>query len=122
MKDITLGNFISETLKEIIDGLTQAQEYASEHGAEINPRHINWSDTKQSFYINPSQSGRDLAPMLTPIDFNVLIAVKEDDTQEGGIGLFAAALGIGVKGKAQDISELTHRIKFQVLAKLPQQK
>jgi hypothetical protein len=97
MKNIAFGDFISETLKQIIDGLSQAQQYASGKGAEINPRHINWSDNKKAFYINPSQSGPDLAPMLTPIDFDVLLAVREDDTQEGGIGIFAAALGIGVK-------------------------
>jgi hypothetical protein len=122
MKNMKLGEFISQTKSEIIDGVSRAQQYASDKGAEINPRHINWSDTKKSFYINPGQSGSDLAPMLTPIDFDVLIAIKEDDSQEAGIGVFAAALGIGLKGKVQDTSELAHRIKFQILAKLPQQK
>jgi hypothetical protein len=122
MKNMKLGDFISQTLKEIIDGVSTAQEYASHKDAEVNPRHVNWSDTKQSFFVIPGQSGPDKAPMLTPIDFDVLLAIREDDSQEAGIGVFAAALGIGAKGKAQDTSESSHRIKFQILSRLPQQK
>ena len=32
-----LKDFVSETLKEIIAGVKEAQEYAKEHGAIINP-------------------------------------------------------------------------------------
>ena len=32
-----LKDFVSETLKEIISGVEEAQEYAKKHGAVINP-------------------------------------------------------------------------------------
>jgi len=122
MKNMRLGDFISQTMKEIIDGVSKAQQYASDNGAEINPPHVNYSESKKAFHIIQGLSGPDQAPMLTPIDFDVLLAIKEDDSLETGIGVFAAAFGIGVKGKDQDTSELSHRIRFQILARLPQQK
>jgi len=121
MKNMKLGDFISETIKEIIDGVAKAQDYAKDRGATINPRHIKWSETKKSFYITPGQTSPDQAPLLTPIDFDVLLAIREDDSTEAGIGVFAAAFGIGVKGKIKDTSETSHRIRFQILTKLPQQ-
>jgi len=117
-----LGDFISQTIKEIIDGVSDAQQYAKDKGADVNPPHINWSSTKDSFFLNAKASGDDEAPMLTPIDFDILITIGDNDKITGGVGIFAASLGLGVKGEAKDYSETVNRIKFQILAKFPQQK
>jgi hypothetical protein len=41
-----LKEFVSESLKQIIDGVIDAQTYVGNKGASINPGHI--------IYINPS--------------------------------------------------------------------
>lgn len=117
-----LGDFISQVIKEIIDGVSDAQQYAKEKGADINPRHVNWSDSKKSFFENVTASDDDDAPMLTPIDFEILLTIGDNDKVQGGVGIFAASLGLGVKGEIKEYSEIVNRIKFQILAKLPQQK
>jgi len=117
-----LGDFISQTIKEIIDGVSDAQQYAKEKDAEINPGHVNWSDIKRAYFKNVKASGEDEAQGLTPIDFDILITIGDSDKIEGGVGVFAASLGLGAKGEAKDYSETVNRIKFQILTKLPQQK
>lgn len=121
MKKMRLSEFISQTLIEIIDGVSGAQEHAKEKKAAINPKHINWSDRKQSHYIETKAVGRDEAPMITPIDFEILLTVNEDDKAQGGIGIFAASLGIGVKGEVSETTEAIHKINFKVMTQLPQQ-
>jgi hypothetical protein len=36
-KNVNLSKFVSESLKQIIDGIVTAQEYANSKGALINP-------------------------------------------------------------------------------------
>lgn len=122
MKQMRLGEFISQAISEIIDGVAKAQEYAEGKGARINPRHVNWSDTKNSFYIVDKSIGADRSPLVTPIDFEVLVTTGEDDTAKGGIGILVAALGIGVQGEVKEYQEAVNKISFQILVKLPQQK
>lgn len=121
MKQMRLGEFISQAVSEIIDGVTQAQEYAKGMGASINPRHVNWSDTKNSFFVVDQSIGADLSPLVTTIDFEVLVTTGEDDTVKGGVGILVAALGIGLQGEVKEYQQAVNRINFQILAQLPQQ-
>lgn len=69
-KKMKLGKFIAQTLTEIIDGVSTAQEYAKEKGAKLNPQHASWSKEKNSFYIVGTTTGTpDHAPLLSPIEF-----------------------------------------------------
>jgi hypothetical protein len=120
MNKMKLGDFIAQTVGEIIDGVVRAQDYAKDKGAGVNPKHVNWSSTKHGFFAYPS-SGDDPAPLLTPIDFDVLLTIGDDEKAQGGIGVFAASFGIGVKAEAKEYAETVNRISFQILARLPQQ-
>jgi len=121
MSQMRLGEFVTQTLSEIVDGVAGAQEHAEEKGAVINPSHVMWSKEKQGFFIITGAAGQDQAPLLTPIDFEVLLTIGEDDKAQGGVGVFAASLGIGLKGEVKEYTETVNKLKFQVLVKLPQQ-
>ncbi|KPL78079.1 hypothetical protein ADN00_07840 [Ornatilinea apprima] len=121
MNKMKLGNFIAQTLTEIIDGVSIAQDYAKEKGACINPKYVKWSEIR-GHYVDRVASGKDESPLLSPIEFEILLTVGEDDKAQGGLGIFASSLGIGIKGETNDYSETINRIKFQILAILPQQK
>jgi hypothetical protein len=122
LRKMKLGSFIAQTLIEIIDGVTEAQGYAMEKGASINPRHVNWSDSKQGFFTSAQHRGPDDQPLLSPIEFEILLTIGEDDKAQGGVGIFAASLGLGVRGEVKESSETVNKISFKILAKLPQQK
>ena len=121
MDKMKLGDFIAQTISEIVNGVSQAQEYSKDKGALINPRHIGWNESRKSYFVNDI-SGVDEYPLVTQIDFDILLTIGDDDKAQGGVGIFAASLGLGVKSEAQEYSETVNRIKFQILAKLPQQK
>ena len=116
-----LGNFISQVLTEIIDGVATAQEYATGKGASINPPHVIWNENKKGYNIPPGVSGKDETPLLTTIEFEILVTIGEDDSAQGGLGIFAASLGLGVRGEVKEYSETVNKIKFELLTKLPQQ-
>ena len=120
MSQMRLADFIAQTITEIVEGVTRAQGRVQAKDASINPRNVNWSDEKNAWYI-VSSSEHDQAPLITPIDFDILLTIGKDDKAQGGVGVFAASLGLGVKGEARGYSEAVNRIRFQILAKLPQQ-
>lgn len=122
MDGMRLSEFVTQTITELIDGVVAAQAYAKDKGAEVNPPHVNWSDTKQAFFVVPGSVGRDQSPLVTLIEFDVLLTTGKDEKAQGGIGVFAASLGVGVKGEAAERAETASRVKFQILARLPQQR
>ncbi|MBK9006461.1 MAG: hypothetical protein IPM31_05650 [Anaerolineae bacterium] len=121
MNQMKLGDFIAQTILEIISGVSQAQELAKKKGAIVNPQHLQWDDDIKGYKTFISDDETDEQPLVTQIDFDILLTIGEDDKSQGGIGIFAASLGLGVKGEVKEYSESVNRIKFQILAKLPQQ-
>lgn len=117
-----LGDFIAQTISEIINGVLQAQELAKKKGAIVNPQHLQWDDEMKGYKTYIDDDDVDEQPLVTQIDFDILLTIGDDDKAQGGIGVFAASLGLGVKGEVNEYSESINRIKFQILTKLPQQK
>ena len=118
-KQMRLADFIAQTVTEIVDGVTRAQEHGADKGASINPQNVNYSHEKQCYYI--VSDGAEQARPVTPIDFDILLTLGDDATAQGGVGVFAAALGLGFKGERKGYSESASRLKFQILVALPQQ-
>ena len=111
-----LDKFISNSLKSIIKGINDSQDFAVENGARINPYIDKWDfdKTMTTFY------GReDGARAISKIDFD--IAVTASNTQEtggeGGINVYSLKLG----GKLSDTekNESISRIKFSLNVVLP---
>ncbi len=122
IKKMRLGDFIAQILTEIVIGISTAQENAREYGAIINPKHVNWSNEKKGPYVELGNYGRtDEGPMVSEIEFDVLLTVGEDKNVQGGLGIFATAFGIGMKGESGKSLEFANRINFKILAKFPQQ-
>jgi len=122
MNRMKLGDFIAQTISEIINGVLQAQELAKKKGAIVNPQHLQWDDEMKGYKTYIDDDDVDEQPLVTQIDFDILLTIGDDDKAQGGIGVFAASLGLGVKGEVNEYSESINRIKFQILTKLPQQK
>ena len=118
MDRMRLSEFIARALSDVVAGVALAQQQSAPSGAVINPPNVNWSDTKKGYFLRPG-SGPDSAPLLTPVDFDILLTIADDDKAQGGIGVFAASIGIGVKGETQTRLEAANRVAFQVLVKLP---
>ncbi|MBI5010935.1 MAG: hypothetical protein HZB98_15070 [Bacteroidia bacterium] len=107
-----LNEFVNKSLKAIIDGVTEAQSYAKEKGAKINPANINTGTIK--YWTSSNGVGQD-------VEFDIAVVVNE--SQEGSKSAGIKVWGIGAEGKKIKESENTtnSRIRFSVLLFLPPQ-
>lgn len=110
-----LKDFISETLKQIMEGVKGAQEKASEMGGAINPRGL--LDVNS---VGVVISRLDEVTQL--IQFDVVVTTNDTDKAKGGVGVFVGEVGIGVRGETETQSTAVNRIQFSIPVYLPTQK
>ena len=97
--NMKLQDFVSQTLEEIIAGVTSAQASAKTRGACINP-----SDT---------------IIRLQEVEFDVAVTTTEGTQTEGGVGIFVGLVGPGSRGQSDSTNQSMTRIKFSVPVQLP---
>jgi hypothetical protein len=91
-------DFVSDTLKQIIDGVVDAQEYAKEKDAVVVPYH----DYQKN------------------VSFDLAVTVVEGKETSGKAGISVWSIGAGVGGKTESSSSTVSRIKFEIPIELPQ--
>ena len=113
-----LKDFLSETLKQIIKGIQDAQEFVAKEGqgAKVNPR-----NTTLKMDGSGQKQPHDTKTMLPVerVEFDVAITASDSVDKSGGGGLRVWALNVG--GQAGTSSENTtiSRIRFGVPIVLP---
>lgn len=112
-----LDVFISESLKAIIKGVKEVQEFARENGARINP-HLEQDVLKKNvpyvFY-----EGEDGIRAITTVDFDVAVTLANEREKEGKGGINVLAMSIGGSLSDKDVNQTVSRIKFSVNVALP---
>jgi hypothetical protein len=99
---LELSDFVAETIKQIIDGVATAQEYATSKKADVNPR---------------TNRFRDPAPQT--ISFDVAVTAVKGTKTQGGVAVFTAVFGLGSKGQSEKTNETLNHIRFSVPVSLP---
>ncbi len=110
-----LSEFISESLKQIIDGVTVAQEYASSKGAKVNPSNIWYRADQGTVKIQD----RDTGAFVQEVNFDVAVTAKDGTKTKGGIGVFVGAVGLGSQGQSEELKQSISKIKFTIPLALP---
>lgn len=104
-----LKDFVSETLKEIISGVEEAQEYAKKHGAVINPTKFGVVAPKAIM-----NKDNDEVTSIQRIDFS--LSLQQSYAADGKVSI--GVLDIGkIEGEYGNIKE--NRVNFSVLITLP---
>lgn len=101
-----LKDFISTSLKEIVDGISEAQEYAKKKGAIINPSHYS---------VDLNKAYTD----LHNINFSILVSSGDQNNAEGGAGIFVGPVTLGGKVGSSEANQATNRIEFDIPIKYP---
>lgn len=109
-----LKDFVAETLKEIIDGVAEAQDYYSDKDGSVNGRKLRFR-TDQGMQLWDKETGQP-AQM---VDFDVAVTTTEGTETKGGIGVFVGPVGLGSQGKSDASNTSSSRIKFSVPVFLP---
>ena len=113
---IELKDFVTQTLKEIIDGVISAQEYAREKDAEVIPNIINNRIPTNGNFIYIS--GGNYANI---IEFDIAVTASDNVEAEHKIGVMVFGIGAGAQGKDNSSNATVSRIKFSIPVLLPNQ-
>ena len=103
-----LKDFICATLKEIIAGVREAQNFAAENEACINPNQFWRISTKAENIID---MGDGTVSIVQPVQFDVCVTESNKMAGEGGIKILS--------GNIENQSSTASRIKFSVAVSLP---
>ncbi len=114
-----LRDFVAESLKQVVDGIVNAQEYSKKKGAFINPKDM--VNTSNNGLIVTHNLGSGQYPIPQVIEFDVAVTVSEGMEAKAGIGVFAGALGLGTQAKVADGNSSISRIKFSIPVLFPEQ-
>lgn len=114
--DVSLQDFVSETLKQVIGGVVVAQDYAKDKGAYVNPYLMPSGDGKIS-RLRHSETGT----FPGSVDFDVAVTTVKGTETQGGIGIFVGPVALGSKGQSESSSSSVSRIKFSVPVAFPPQ-
>jgi hypothetical protein len=110
---IELHDFVSETIKQVIDGVVTAQEYAKQKNAVVNPQ-LNYHIQNQDLLIDQATK-----QPVQSISFDVAVTAAEGTKTQGGIAVFTGMIGLGSKGQSEKSNEMINRIQFSVPLALP---
>jgi hypothetical protein len=111
-----LEQFLSETLQQILRGISDAQSSAASFGGVINPG------------LDPLHAGpiegfiRTGGGLLVQIvSFDIALTATESTGTRGGVGVVTGMFNLGSAGNSQDSSGTVSRVQFSVPVSLPQQ-
>lgn len=114
-----LKDFVSETIKQIIDGVKEAQEYARTNDAKINPEDLEIYHNTSSTTLYKMHYSTE--PVYT-IEFDVAVTTQENIDGKGKVGVFAGMFKAGVEGGVGSQNGSISKIKFHIPIALPKQK
>lgn len=112
---MTLEEFITDTIIQIIKGVKNAQDFAKQNGAKVNPSNIKMlgNENSPAYWDNyNSIAGQS-------IDFDISVTTHEEGQTEGKAGVFVAFLKAGVSGKESSEQIAVNKIKFSIPVFLP---
>lgn len=98
-----LEDFVSETLKEVMQGVKKSQATSNEHGGCIAPHYLKLSEN------------------MYKIEFDIAVTTTEGTSTQSGVGVFVGPVALGSKGHSDASSQSLSRIKFSVPVTYPRQ-
>lgn len=101
--------FVSETLKQVIEGVKDAQPRATELGGAVNPKGLRYLDGSSG-----AVQHQETTRIGQEIEFDIAVTVAETDEAKGGLGLMIATFGLGAQVKTSSAEQLVNRIKFRI--------
>jgi hypothetical protein len=111
-----LKDFISETLKQIIEGVKSAQEFANTENAVIVPKSIQNTVMEQGMFRN--YEGTRFGQWIA---FEIEVSTNEDLQKKGGAGIFVGSVAVGGQASTGKSKGGSSKISFKIPVYLPQQ-
>ena len=97
-----LKDFISNSLKQIIDGIADAQEYAKKQNTHGMVGLV------------------EEAHKYRTVNFSIVVTTEDASNTKAGAGIFVGGFTLGAQGSKGESNQATNRIEFQVPIRYPQ--
>jgi hypothetical protein len=109
-----LKDFISEILKQTVEGVVSAQLAVKDKGAKVVPGEI--TTNAGLLYTTGNRSAN-----VQMIEFDILLTKSHNNEAKAGIGVFFGSIGVGGQGKTEAGTNASNRVKFSVPVVFPSQ-
>lgn len=107
-----LKDFVKETLIQIIQGISEAQEALADTDCAINPREIKKGDYAEASIKNKTH-------VVQNVSFNIALTSTSNSEDKTGIGVMFGSFGIGGNKTSTDGSASNTNISFSVPVVFP---
>ena len=109
-----LQNFVTETLVQVIAGISDAQTKLDASNAIVSPKLSGTAINNKNVVILPTQDSP-----ATMINFDVALTATEGTGTKGGIGVVAGIVSLGSTGQSSNENTSVSRVQFNVPIILP---
>ena len=112
---ITLSDFLSSTLTEIVNGVIRAQKAVQVNGARINPKQaiIGREILESTLHDKETNAIADM------VEFDLCVTLENEKGKKGTIGVVISSIGLGAQGHDKSKNIEQNRIKFRIPLELP---
>ena len=109
-----LQEFIATTLRQIIDGVMEAQAYGKPKGAYVNKCNLSTLENPGKVYSTNFRHEVEHA-----IDFDVAVTVAKSSEKGAKAGIKLAVFSANAGGTGSSVNTTVSRIRFKVGVVLP---
>lgn len=112
---MNLEDYIAETIRQIVAGVSKAQSLTLEHSAVVNPKMHSNPTINASLGIIPLGTGA----YAQLVHFDVALTVKKGTGTKGGIGVASGIVNLGSAGQSSNEDTAVNHVKFSIPLALP---
>ena len=109
MEFMTLGDFISNVIKQIVEGVAAAQEDVAKLGGEVNPWLHNLAKLESKGGVLTTYED-----VVQSVDFDVAITTVDETAGKAGLAVFKSELS----ASRADRDHVVSRVRFTVPVRL----
>jgi hypothetical protein len=107
-----LGDFVSQVLIEICEGLAQSRERLEVAGAILNPRQFGEA-------ASASELEHRTRRRITNVDFDLLVEAEGSAASKEGVFVGVLSIGLGKTNTEGQVQKTANRVRFSVPLVLP---
>lgn len=118
---MNLKDFVKETIVEICQAITEANNELKGSGAIVNPPNIAVnSDKSQAYGRTTYDKARDLrSRVVDKVEFDVSVVAEAGENTNAGIKISIASIGLNAGGNSTATDKSESRIKFSIPVVFP---
>jgi hypothetical protein len=116
---MNLKDFVAQSLREIFEGVTEAQRAVQTLGGKVNPKVQRVFSESQHGGTNLALGWSKTGDLIHVVEFDVAVTATEGEETKAGIGVVANIFALGTQLKSDQLSSAVSRIQFRVPVSLP---